>query len=177
MVLAILGLLAAPAAQAAHPADSTPCSKRLISAHQGYRLNDDPDTVQSQQAAFDVGANIADSDLWVTKDGYLVEIHDNDVGHWTNGQGLISDMTLAQVQQLRTVPHGELVPQLGDSLALPIAHEAGRFFMFEAKPVFEDPVNQQKLVDQIEAAGMVPGYASPIGARDTARKLMSRCFR
>jgi glycerophosphoryl diester phosphodiesterase len=151
-----VGLLATPAgARAVHEADSTPCSKRLISAHQGYRLNDDPDTVESQQAAFDVGSNIADSDLWVTQDGYLVEIHDDDVGHWTDGQGRISEMTLEQVKQLRTVPHGELVPQLADSFAIPVSHEAGRYFMFEAKPVFEDPGYQQKLVTEIQAAGMV----------------------
>lgn len=154
--LAALGLFAAPeAAHATSSGSSTPCSNRLISAHQGYRLNDDADTLESQQAAFDIGANIADSDMWVTKDGYIVEIHDNDVSHWTYGHGLITDMTLDQVKQLRTRPHNELVPQLGDSLALSIAHEPGRSLMFEAKPVFDDPANRQELDEELNAADMI----------------------
>jgi glycerophosphoryl diester phosphodiesterase len=157
-VVASTGLLFVPAtANAAHQVSkSTPCSKALISAHLGYRLNADADTVESQQAAFDIGTNIADSDLWVTKDGYIVEIHDNDVSLWTDGHGLITDMTLDQVEQLRTVPHNELIPQLSDSLSLPAGQQAGRYFMFEAEEdVFDDnPVNQQKLVDAVESAGM-----------------------
>jgi glycerophosphoryl diester phosphodiesterase len=149
------GLLSAPVAEAAQAADSTSCSSRLISAHRGYRANADSDTVESQVAAFEVGANIADSDLWVTKDGYLVEIHDNEVSYWTNGTGLITDKTLAQVQALRTKEHSELVPQLEDSLAIPAAHEAGNYLMFEAKTSFDDPVNRQKLDDAIRAAGMI----------------------
>ncbi len=154
-----VGLLCVPVAANAsgHLSKSTPCSKALISAHLGYHVNADADTVESQQAAFDIGANIADSDMWVTKDGYIVEIHDDDVSQWTNGHGLITDMTLDQVEQLRTVPHNEQIPQLTDSLALPAAQQPGRYFMFEAEePVFDNnPVNQQKLVDAVESAGMI----------------------
>jgi glycerophosphoryl diester phosphodiesterase len=152
-----VGVLSAPVAEAASAASaaSAPCAKRLISAHQGYRANADADTLESQQAAFAIGANIADSDLWVTKDGYIVEIHDNDVSLWTNGTGLVTEMTLAQVKALRTEPHNERVPQLRSSLALSAAHQAGRYLMFEAKSSFDDPANRQKLDETINGAGMI----------------------
>jgi glycerophosphoryl diester phosphodiesterase len=151
------GLLSAPVAEAtrAQGSISSPCTKRLISAHQGYRVNADADTIESQQAAFDIGANLADSDLWVTKDGYIVQIHDDDVSLWTNGTGLVTDMTLAQVKTLRTRPHNERIPRLNSSLALPVAHEAGRYLMFEAKTSFDDPANRQRLDDTITQAGMI----------------------
>jgi glycerophosphoryl diester phosphodiesterase len=148
------GVLAAPSAGAVHPADSTPCTKRLISAHEGYTAHHDGDTVESQRAAFRIGTNIADSDVWPTKDGYIVQIHDDDVSHSTDGTGLVTEMTLEQVEALRTKGHHEKVPQLDDSLALPIGHEAGRYFMFETKFAFNSRAKLQQLADDISAAGM-----------------------
>jgi glycerophosphoryl diester phosphodiesterase len=127
----------------------------LVSAHEGYKLNADGDTVESQQAAFDIGSNIADSDLWVTKDGYIVEMHDNDVSHSTDGTGLVTQMTLAQVLALHTRYHDDPIPQLNDSLAIQTAHEAGRYLMFETKFSFAKPAYLQLLDSEINAAGMV----------------------
>jgi glycerophosphoryl diester phosphodiesterase len=148
------GVLAAPRAAASYPADSTPCAARLISAHEGYTAEHDGDTVESQVAAFDIGSNIADSDLWLTKDGYIVQIHDNDVSHTTDGTGLVTEMTLEQVLALRTKRHHEKVPQLKDSLELPIAHEPGRYLMFEAKYSFAGKAKLRQLAREIAAAGM-----------------------
>lgn len=154
--LVVAGAIAAPVAQATRVIDSKskPCHKTLISAHEGYTKNHDPDTVESQRAAFHVGSNIADSDLWVTKDGYLVEIHSNDVSHTTDGTGLITEMTLDEVLKLRTRHHHERVPQLGDSLAIGKAHKTGRYLMLETKYPFAKEENRQRLVDEITAAHM-----------------------
>ena len=149
-----LGLLVTPMAGAVHPADSTPCAKRLISAHEGYTAHDDGDTTESQLAAFDIGSNIADSDIWLTKDDHIVQIHDNDVSHSTDGTGFVTQMTLEQVLALRTKRYHEMVPQLADSLALPIAHETGRYLMFEAKFSFAGKAQLRQLADEIAAADM-----------------------
>jgi glycerophosphoryl diester phosphodiesterase len=148
------GLLAAPTAQAAIPADSTPCTHRLVSAHEGYALHADGDTVASQKAAYNIGSNIADSDLWVTKDGYIVEMHDNDVSFSTNGTGLVTQMTLAQVLALRTKFHDNRIPQLSNSLSIRVAHDPGRYLMFETKFSFAKTANLQLLDNEIQAAGM-----------------------
>ena len=148
------GALAAPAAQAAHSADSTPCPKTLISAHEGYTAQADGDTVDAQQAAYDIGSNIADSDLWVTKDGFIVQIHDNAVSYSTDGTGLVTQMTLDQILALHTKRFHEPVPQLSDSLALAGFHEPGRYLMFETKFAFAKTKYLDLLDSQITAAGM-----------------------
>lgn len=162
----VLGLLVgavalvAPGAQAAEGSvnpqarDATPCANRLISAHQGYRARHDADTVPSQVAAFGIGSNIADTDLWVTADGYLVQMHEADVSYSTSGTGLITEMTIDQVRALRTKYHNELIPTLEESLAIPQLQREGRFLMIETKYSFQQPENLQKLADALAASGM-----------------------
>jgi glycerophosphoryl diester phosphodiesterase len=180
VVVALLvagGLLATPVAQATHPSvdeKSKPCRKTLVSAHEGYTKSHDADTVESQRAAFHVGSNVADSDLWVTKDGYLVEIHDNDVSKTTDGTGLVTQMTLEEIQKLRTRPYHEKVPQLSDSLAIKKAHKSGRYLMLETKWIFNNKANLQKLVDEISAAGMTDHviiYASFLKQMQTLQQM------
>jgi glycerophosphoryl diester phosphodiesterase len=154
-VVLTAGLITAPSAQAARAADSTPCPLTLISAHEGYNYHADHDTVESQQAAYDIGANVADSDLWVTKDGYIVEMHDNDVSHSTDGTGLVTQMTLAQVLALHTKRWHDNIPQLNDSLSIPGFHEDGRYLQFETKFSFSKTANLDLLDSEINAAGMV----------------------
>ncbi|MDX6298556.1 MAG: hypothetical protein QOI51_2413 [Nocardioidaceae bacterium] len=147
-------LVLGPPAQAMQPVDSTPCSHRLISAHEGYRRYADGDTVASQQAAFGVGSNLADTDLWVTTDGYIVEMHDNDVSHSTNGTGLITNKTLAQVRQLRTTRYHEPIPRMVQSLNIPAAHGHGRYLQMETKWSFNERGAMTDLNNRIVAAGM-----------------------
>jgi glycerophosphoryl diester phosphodiesterase len=152
-------MLAAPVAQATQFSgmqhfNSTPCASKLISAHQGYRANADADTVASQTAAFNIGANIADSDVWTTSDGYIVEMHDADVAETTNGHGMIYNLTLDEVMALRTKIHNNPVPTLSDSLAIPRLHQPGRYLMVETKPIFDDHSLLDVLADNIDAAGM-----------------------
>ena len=153
--LAITGptVLSSPAA-ATRPLDSTPCAARLISAHGGYTAATDADTVQSQIAAYDIGANIADSDIWKTKDNHFVQIHDNDVSYSTDGTGLVTNMTLEQVQALHTTPHQQPVPTLAESLALPQFAEPGRYLMFETKWSMQGNWALKLMDDEIKAAGM-----------------------
>jgi glycerophosphoryl diester phosphodiesterase len=48
-----------------------------------------------------IGADMMETDVRRTADGYLVIIHDDTVDRTTNGTGKVADMTLAQVRQLR----------------------------------------------------------------------------
>jgi glycerophosphoryl diester phosphodiesterase len=153
-VVASLSLIAVPPAQASHRSDASPCTKRLISAHEGFTAHADGDTVESQQAAFRIGANIADSDVWMTDDDYFVEMHDDDVSYSTNGTGLVSQMRLSQILALRTKYWDDPVPTLDDSLAIPVASDAGRWEMFETKFEFENTDYLDWLADAITAAGM-----------------------
>jgi glycerophosphoryl diester phosphodiesterase len=153
-LLAAQSATAAVGDQSANPASSTPCSARLISAHEGWQAKADGDTVASQVAAFRIGASFADSDVWVTKDGYIIQMHSNDVSDSTNGHGLVTEMTLSQILALRTQHFHNPIPTLDDSLAIPRAHQPGRYLMFESKFSFASHENLDMLAAHIDAAGM-----------------------
>ncbi len=162
-LVGVSAFLAAPLAPASASSVSSaselvrnpaPCPSHGISVHEGYQYNADGDTLDSQKAAFAIGGTMADSDLWVTKDNYIVEIHDADVSHTTNGTGLITDMTIDQWGALRTKKHHEPLATLQESMALKRASQPGRYLMMETKYSFSKMANLQLLDDQIVAAGM-----------------------
>ncbi|MGH2507611.1 MAG: glycerophosphodiester phosphodiesterase [Ktedonobacteraceae bacterium] len=75
--------------------------KPLMLAHQGGELLAPSNTM----AAFDLAHKIGDSDFFdidvhMTKDGYLVGIHDATVDRTTNGHGRVDAHTLAELQAL-----------------------------------------------------------------------------
>jgi len=133
---------------------ATPCSAKVVSAHEGNQSHADGDTIKSQVAAFRIGANIADSDLWPTKDGFLIQTHANELGSGTDGHGLVTDSTLSEILALRTKQYHLPIPTFSDSLAIPQAHKPGRFLMFETKYAFGDRAYLDLLADQVDAAGM-----------------------
>ncbi len=152
---------ASNSSQVRNLADSTPCAKKLISAHEGYRRNADGDTIDSQVAAYNLGANLADTDVWETADLAMVEIHDEDVSHSTTGTGLITQMTIDQWGALRTTQYGEPVPTLEQSLAVPQLSQSGRQLMMETKYEFnkaQRPNALAHLVAKIQASGIDPSH-------------------
>lgn len=153
-LLSTQGVQAADSSRAALLRDSTPCPNKLISAHEGFRKNADGDTIDSQTAAFRIGANIADTDLWVTADQYQVQIHDADVSHSTDGTGNITEMTIDQWSVLRTTEHHSPIPTLEETLALPTLARPGHYVMIETKYAFQKPGTIEAMVAKIQAAGM-----------------------
>lgn len=94
---------AAPAS--APPAQSSTTAKELptrgLCAHRGGLEKDFPEnTIPAFQEAVRLGAQMIEFDVWRTKDGALVVIHDRTVDRTTNGRGAVSDLTLEQIKQL-----------------------------------------------------------------------------
>jgi glycerophosphoryl diester phosphodiesterase len=75
-------------------------NRPLVFAHQGGELLTPSNTIAAFTKAADMGVDILDTDLHITKDGYLVAIHDPTVDRTTNGHGKISEMTLSEIQRL-----------------------------------------------------------------------------
>jgi len=63
----------------------------------GYALEN---TLESFQAAIDIGCDRAELDVRLSKDNELIVIHDKDVARVTNGTGLVAEMTLVELQKL-----------------------------------------------------------------------------
>lgn len=72
----------------------------MVIAHQGGELLAPSNTVIAFANAANMGVDVLDTDLHITKDGYLVAIHDPTVDQTTNGHGAVKDLTLKEIQSL-----------------------------------------------------------------------------
>ena len=98
-LLAVAALLiAAPAAgAAANPwIEKTP----LDIAHQGGEDEFPSNTMYAFERSLQVGADMLELDVGVTKDGQVVVMHDTTVDRTTNGHGTVASFTLKQLRKL-----------------------------------------------------------------------------
>ena len=72
----------------------------LFGAHRGDKTNYPENTMAAIKAAIEVGCDMIETDVRMTKDGHLVLIHDRDVERTTNGKGFVDEMTLEEVRAL-----------------------------------------------------------------------------
>jgi glycerophosphoryl diester phosphodiesterase len=72
----------------------------LVIAHQGGELLAPSNTMTAFMNAAEMGVDVLETDIHITKDGHLVTIHDHSVDRTTNGKGNVSDLTLAEIQAL-----------------------------------------------------------------------------
>ena len=98
-LLAVVALLiAAPAAGAAtNPwIETTP----LDIAHQGGEDEFPSNTMYAFERSVQVGADMLELDVGVTRDGQVVVMHDTTVDRTTNGHGTVASFTLKQLRKL-----------------------------------------------------------------------------
>ena len=93
-------------------------------AHRGLSSQYPENTILAFQKALDIGIVWMEFDLQITSDNHLVVMHDKTVDRTTNGRGLVSDLTLEQVQALDAGSHldakfaGERVPTFEEVIDL-----------------------------------------------------------
>ncbi|MFZ5823110.1 MAG: glycerophosphodiester phosphodiesterase [Bacillota bacterium] len=81
------------------------------------------------------GVGAIETDVQLTKDGVPVIMHDLSVDRTTNGNGLVIELTLAEIQALRTKESSEPVPTLEQVAELVAAHPTMRFLLEIKSPV------------------------------------------
>lgn len=75
--------------------------KVLVVAHRGnWRSNAPENSLAAIEESIKMKIDIVELDVWKTKDGHLVLMHDDTVDRTTNGKGRIADLTLAEIKQL-----------------------------------------------------------------------------
>ena len=74
-------------------------AKFMLIGHRGAAAHAPENTLASFNKAKAV-ADFVEFDVWPTQDGQLVVIHDSTVDRTTNGKGVVSSMTLAEVRAL-----------------------------------------------------------------------------
>src|SRR6185312_16317061 len=71
----------------------------FVVAHRGASAERPEHTLAAYQLALQEGAEGVECDVRLSRDGHLVCVHDRRVDRTSTGSGLVSDMTLAQLEE------------------------------------------------------------------------------
>ena len=77
----------------------------LIVGHRGMPGSYPENTIEGSLFAIEAGADIVENDIYITKDGVIVIMHDGDISRTTNGAGNIESFTLAQLKEFLVDTH------------------------------------------------------------------------
>ncbi len=109
----------------------------LAIAHRGHSIAFPDNTMAAYRAAIELGAEMIEADVNMTRDGQLVMIHDTTLGQSTSGQGRVRDATMADLAGLDAGGwfdpsfRGLSIPSTRETLEL--IREAGVLVCFEVK--------------------------------------------
>lgn len=72
----------------------------LVFAHQGGQALRPENTLVAFDTSLEIGADVLDTDMHMTRDGALVLIHDETVDRTSDGSGAVRDLTLSELREL-----------------------------------------------------------------------------
>lgn len=127
-----------------------------IYAHRGSSGTHPENTLPAFAEAVRVGADGIELDVHLSKDGYLIVMHDEEVDRTTNGKGLIREKTLEELKKLnaggkfsKEFPAAK-VPELREVLGLLLQKNYRGMLMIEIKTdQYEYPGIEEKLKVEI----------------------------
>ena len=133
----------------------------LVVAHRGGAALAPENTLAAFENALAIGVDQVECDVHLSKNGELVVMHDPNVSRTTDGNGQISEMTLAEIKKLNAAAKfsggtfsAQPPPTLGELLDL-IKGKAG--IQIEIKLAAGNaryPGIEKKVVDALKAKGM-----------------------
>lgn len=89
----------------------------LIIAHRGAKFQSTENSLSAFRKAIEIGADMIELDVQLTRDGELIVLHDPTLDRTTNGHGLVADMTLDEIHAFVT-HEGEKLPTLSNVFSL-----------------------------------------------------------
>ena len=75
-----------------------------VVAHRGATAEAPEHTLAAYRHAAAIGADAVECDVRMTRDGVLVCVHDRQIGHTSNGRGIVSALHLAELEQYQFGP-------------------------------------------------------------------------
>lgn len=125
LALGVFALLAKPAPD--HPFFD--CERPLAIAHRGGAGLWPENTLYAFERAYEMGVDVLEMDVRLSKDGVPVVIHDRTVERTTDGEGRVADFTLAELRALDagygwTGDGGRTFPFRGRGIRAPALAEA-----------------------------------------------------
>ena len=133
------------------------CSPResvIVTAHRGASHVAPENTLSAMSAAVEAGADFAELDVRLTRDGQVVLMHDRTVDRTTNGTGELWDFSLSE---LRALEAGSWFSEEFDGEPIPTLREVIRFargrlkLNIEIKISREEPAIAAAVVDIIRS--------------------------
>jgi glycerophosphoryl diester phosphodiesterase len=89
-----------------------------ITAHRGFRIGGDENTIAAFTRAARLGVDFIEFDVQITADGDLIVIHDGSVNRTTTGQGDVAALSTATIRSLITKQEHQRIPLLAEVLDL-----------------------------------------------------------
>ncbi|MEE8371106.1 MAG: glycerophosphodiester phosphodiesterase [Sphingomonadales bacterium] len=99
LILIYLTLWMVPAGRAPEAKWLSQVPKLAVIAHGGGEGHGPRDTMEAAFIALSMGADVIELNLWASRDGHLVTIHDPTIDGTTNGEGVVSEMSLAELRE------------------------------------------------------------------------------
>lgn len=79
--------------------------------HRGASACELENTFKAFEKAIELGANMIELDVRLSKDGHLIVMHDQKIDRTTNGKGFVRDLTLDELRKFQTL-NNEKIPTL-----------------------------------------------------------------
>lgn len=145
----------------------------FVVAHRGASAAKQEHTLAAYELALQEGADGLECDVRLTRDGHLVCVHDRTVDRTSSGTGLVSEMTLEELQQLdfggdddaaAVLTLSELITLVLDWRSRPI-----KLFVETKHPVRYGGLVENKVLAELQRFGI----ASPPSAAHSRAVVMS----
>jgi len=155
--------------------------KPHVIAHRGDSAHRPENTLASFQSALEVGAELIELDVQLTRDRHVVVMHDATVDRTTNGKGKLAEMTLAELralsagypQRFGTEFQGERVPTLAEVLAF-LRGRARVLIEIKSDSVVDDNVQdgvEARMLHEVRKAEML----DEVGVLSFDARALTRC--
>ncbi len=136
-----------------------------IIGHRGARGLEPENTILSFRKAIELEVDYIECDVHLTKDGYIVLIHDNTLDRTTNGTGYINDYSFDEIRKL-DAGKGEKIPTLQELIDL----IKGKV---KAHIELKDEKATERVIKLVEKNNIVDQIFLTSGNTDTLRKVKS----
>lgn len=144
--------------------------KPLVIGHRGNSGNAPANTMEAIRQAIDIGVDMIEIDVRLTKDRIPVLIHNDTVDDTTDGKGLVSEMSYDQIRKLDAGSwkdkkyKGEKIPSLMEALD----YAKGKVYLSidlkeeSAIPEMIKAIHNADMVDSVVICGCVESQAKAI---------------
>ena len=136
-----------------------------VAAHRGNVVDFPENTMAAYKSAYEIGADMIELDLHMTKDGEIVLIHDGDLARTADVSGKIRDLTLCEILRADVgVKRGEAfrgmrVPTLEAFCRFAASESRPMQFNFEFKDYFSEDaawakLSADKIIETVDRYGL-----------------------